>query len=157
MKFTPEGVLVAVTRADGGVSVQRVLMVARGSQLPHGAAWIDERAGMWGRDPTPDVIEREVRQAHGADAIKWRIIDDADLPARDDYRDSIVDDGKSLRHDMPKAREKHRTLLRHERARTLPELDAKWMRAVGQRWRDAPADPRIDAAGSVDDLRALLP
>jgi hypothetical protein len=60
-------------------------------------------------------------------------------------------------------------MIRKERKVTLRDLDAKWMRATGQKdnaaadaieaerqkWRDAPADPRIDAAQSVEELKQI--
>ena len=169
--FTPEGVLVGVTRTDGGVSMMRVLMIARGSILPLGATWVDQKAGAWARDPSAAVIEHEVRKQFGSDAVSWRIVDDADVPAERDFRNAVRDDGKKLHHDIGRARGIVRDRIREKRARELAALDAQWMRATGtgdkaeakriederRRWRDAPADPRIDAAGSVDDLRALLP
>jgi nitroimidazol reductase NimA-like FMN-containing flavoprotein (pyridoxamine 5'-phosphate oxidase superfamily) len=59
--------------------------------------------------------------------------------------------------------------LRHERGARFLELDAQWMRATGQgrqaevaaiekkrqALRDAPADPRIDAARNLEQLKAI--
>lgn len=167
-QFAPEGVFVAVTRADGGLSIKNVLMVARGSSLEHGATWIDQAAGVWARNPTQDVLEAEVRREF-PDAQRWRVIDASHVPARDDYRDALADTGASIAHDMPRARQKHRELLRHAREHAFRELDGQWLRAVGQgnqqeadriearrqAWREAPADPRIEAALSIDELKRL--
>ena len=86
------------------------------------------------------------------------------------YRNALViDDAGAIVHDMPKARECHRNHLRRLRAHALPQLDAQWMRAAGQggdaaaveakrqAWRDAPADPRIDAASDLATLKAATP
>lgn len=171
MKHTPEGVLAAVTRSDGGVAFMRILMIARGGLLPYGAAWIDEKAGIWGRDPSAAVIEHEVRKQFGTDAASWRMVEDAEVPSERDFRNAVRDDGKKLRHDIDHAKSIVRDRIRERRERELAVLDGKWMRATGQgkkaeadaieaqrqQWRDAPADPRIDAAQTVDALRVLLP
>lgn len=82
----------------------------------------------------------------------------------------VMRDGK-LEHDVGAARDCVRRALRHHRGQAMPELDAQWMRATGQgdkaeakrieaerqRWRDAPADPRIDSAQTVEELKTLLP
>lgn len=169
--FTPEGVLVAVTRTDGGVSMMRVLMIARGSIIPFGASWVDQKAGAWARDPSAAVIEHEVRKQFGAEAMAWRIVDDADVPGERDLRDAVRDAGNRLVHDIGRARGIVRDRIREKRAREMVRLDALYTRATGQgkkaeaakveaerqRWRDAPADPRIDAAHTVADLALLLP
>lgn len=71
--------------------------------------------------------------------------------------------------DMAAARAIHRERLRSSRAALWPDLDARWFRAAEQgdsasqadvaaekqALRDAPADPRIDAAADTDALTAL--
>lgn len=88
------------------------------------------------------------------------------------YRNALsIDESGAIVHDMPKARECHRNHLRRMRAHALPQLDAAWTRAMGQgkadelstveakrqAWRDAPADPRIDAAADLASLKAVTP
>ena len=169
--FTPDGVLVAVTRSDGGVSLMRFMVLARGGILPDGASWVDQSIGAWARDPTAENIEREVRKQWGAEAVSWRIVDAAEVPADREFRNAVRDDGKKLHHDIGHARGIVRDRIREKRARELAALDAQWMRATGQgkkadvdkieaerqKWRDAPADPRIDAAQTVEELKTLLP
>lgn len=170
LPFKPEFIKVAVLRADGGVSIKSIITLGRGRSLEPGAVWIEEAAGIWARSPTDDVIRREVEREFPA-GTPWRRVTDDALQHDREFRDALVHDGASgaLRHDMPRARELKRQHIRHERARVLPELDAQWNRANGQgkkkdadaieakrqKWRDAPADPRIDAAGNVAELRAL--
>lgn len=71
--------------------------------------------------------------------------------------------------DMPAARDIHRDRLRAEREARWPDLDARWfvaaetgataaqasIAAEKQALRDAPADPRIDAAADVAALALL--
>jgi len=83
------------------------------------------------------------------------------------YRNALRDNAGKIEYDIAAARECHRDKLRHERANAMPLLDADWMRAAGQgkdtgaveaerqKWRDAPADPRIEAAQSVDELKQI--
>jgi hypothetical protein len=106
--------------------------------------------------------------------VSWRRIEAAErvLFQHDrTYRNALIMQGDKIAHDMPKARECHRNHLRRIRAHELPELDAQWMRAMGQgkakeaaeveakrqKWRDAPADKRIDAAKTIADLAAVKP
>lgn len=170
MNFIPSYVQFAVTRSDGGVSVVSYTVLGRGSSLPDGASWFDQESGTWTRPARADLVEAEVRRAV-PDALSWRQVVPLDLPARDDYRNAWKDADGRVSHDMPKARELHRNLLRHERARVFPSLDGQWARAMGQgdtagaaevealrqRWRDAPADPRIEAAKSVEELKNIVP
>jgi hypothetical protein len=110
--------------------------------------------------------------ADAVTVVSWRRIDAAErvLFQHDrTYRNALVMQGDKIAHDMPKARECHRNHLRRLRAHALPELDAQWMRATGQgktkeaveveakrqKWRDATANPAIDAAATVDELKAL--
>lgn len=165
---------IAIRRADGSVSIMAFLVVGRGSVLPKGAAWVNDGSGWWMRDPTDEVINEEVARActdgvHGA-ALGWRLMQPGEAPTERTYRDAWIDDGKAIVHDMAKAKEIHRRHLRKRRAVALAELDGKWMRATGQRkteqadaieaarqqWRDAPADPRIEAAQTWQHLASLL-
>lgn len=104
--------------------------------------------------------------------LDWRRIteDEHAVFNRDrQYRNALTMAGDHIKHDMPKARECHRNHLRKLRTGAMTGLDAQWMRATGQgkkqeadaieaqrqAWRDAPADPRIDTARTVDELKAL--
>lgn len=105
---------------------------------------------------------------------KWVRLTDAQRAVTEQdraFRRAVVMLDGALQHDVAAARECVRRVLRHRRGQAMPELDAQWMRATGQgdkaaakrieaerqRWRDAPADPRIEAAQTLDELRALLP
>lgn len=168
-----EAVHIAIRRADGGVSVMALLTVGRGNVLPKGARWLED--GWWSRPATETVIADEVAKVCATEGFKsmgWRVLKPGEVPQDRTYRDAWQDSGKgAFTHDMPKAREIHRGHLRKARAEALKDIDAQWMRATGQgdkvaakrieaerqRWRDAPADPRIEAAQTLDELRAILP
>ena len=99
----------------------------------------------------------------------FEIIEHTELPPRDEYRNSWVLVGSKIVHDMTKAREIKRERIRVERKPLLENLDAEFMRALEnsdkakqaeivarkQKLRDAPADPRIEKAKTVDDLKAI--
>jgi len=107
--------------------------------------------------------------------VSWRSITDDDIPFAANgeydlsYRDAWRLGGSRIVFDMPKAREIHRERLRALRAPVLAALDVEYQRADEdgdaarkrdvvarkRRLRDATSDPRIDAAMSVDELRAL--
>lgn len=163
-------VKIAVERADGGVSILSFVIVGRGNTLPDGAEWIDKTIGQWSRKPTEEAISAEIARAV-PDGVAWHRVLDEEVPDDRTFRDALVIKGGALTHDIDKARDIVRQVIRHQRAAAMPELDAKWMRATGQgdkaaakkieaerqRWRDAPADPRIDAAATVQELAELLP
>lgn len=168
---------IAVTLESGQVAIMRFFVVGRGNLLPAGAQWHATEPGVWVREPTDAVVIEEVLRAfpladdHGnplPKATGWRRIAEADVPADRDYRDALVDRGiGSLEHDMARAREIHRGLLRHERAPKLAELDVAQLRAMEagedgaaiarekQRLRDITAHPAIEAATSIEELRAI--
>lgn len=161
---------------DGTVSIFSFVTLGRGPALPEGAKWMNQSSGIWMRPPSAENIAAELSRSHPGvsltgtplpQVLTWRIIDEQDIPADRTYRDALEDNG-ALRHNITRARELHRNLLRAERSNKMVELDGKWMRATGQgdkqsanaieaerqKWRDAPADPRIDAAQTVQDLKA---
>jgi hypothetical protein len=159
---------IAIVRPDGGVSIMSFMIVGRGNTLPDGAVWLDEKVGSWARQPTESVVAAEVRRAV-PDYVAWYRVSDDDIPADRTFRDALHHNGKALVHDIEKARGIKRDHLRHERASALPLLDNEWMKATGQgdrkaaaeveakrqKWRDAPADPRIETAQTVEELKSI--
>lgn len=104
--------------------------------------------------------------------VSWRRLSQAEHEQFDTdrpYRKSLRDRNGKIEHDIVAAREQHRDILRWQRNHAMPELDAQFTRALGQgkkveqdaieaerqKWRDAPADPRIDAAQSVEELKQI--
>lgn len=142
---------IALTYADGMLGVM-TLILSDG----HGIE----------RELTPELVEAEVARSPKSVA-SWRRIDAADLPTDRAYRGAWVDTGERIDHDLPKARELHRERLRALRAPVLAALDVEVVRALEQgrpatgvaarkqALRDVTADPRIDAAQTVDELRAV--
>lgn len=165
--------LIAITTEDGFLHVMSLAVRARGNVLPSGAVWFNDGSGWWFRDPTPDVIESEIAKVFPTGpkvVVSWRKFELGELPSSDrTYRNAWKDTGARIEHDMPKAREVHRDLIRKQRSPVFADLDGQWMRAMGkqdvveiqrveaerQKWRDAPADPRIDAASSIEELKLL--
>lgn len=91
------------------------------------------------------------------------------VPEDRTYRNAWTHDGKKVCHDMVKAREVHRELIRRAREPLLKALDVDYQRADEQgstmvkqtiaarkqTLRDLPADPRIEAAQTIDELKAI--
>jgi len=168
----------AVTLDDGAVAILSFLTLARGGSLPDGASWVDRAGGWWSRPASDALVFGEITRAFPpqTDAgqalpgpVSWRQVEDGEIPEDRTYRDALVDDGKALVHSMAKAREVHRQMLRHARAPALAALDVEAMRAdeagdakrkadvvtEKQRLRDVTRHPAIQAASSVEELKAV--
>ena len=169
MKITPvipEGYLfVAVTVADPVEPLKIMGWPTERRDTPDGATYF------W---PVDDTTVRLRCKQEGLELVRWAIVQYSDLPddrvgEGETYRDGLVHDGVKLGHNVVKCREIKRTHLRIERTDKLFELDGQWMRAVGQKdkaeedrieaerqkWRDAPADSRIEAAQTVEELKQI--
>lgn len=166
--------------ANGPAAIMFYTAQGRSDTLPEGAAWIG-RGPWWYREPSRPNIQRRIDATyqarndagglvHPEQPIGWRMLADVGaIPVERAYRNAWRYNAGRIEHDMAKARELHRDAIRETRARKLAELDGLWMRATGQgkkaeadavelerqKWRDAPADPRIDAAQTVEDLKAI--
>jgi hypothetical protein len=102
--------------------------------------------------------------------VAWRRCSLADFPADPTFRNAWRDDGTSVRVDMPAARTIWREHLRVLRKPLLEALDVEHLRAdergdkaekariaeKKQALRDVTADPRIDAAGTPEELKAVV-
>lgn len=174
--MTIETVKIAVSLDDGSLSILQFVTLGRGSRLPEGAAWVNQVAGWWKRDATDELVFGEICRAfpaktdQGAALPKvtgYKFVTDADIPTDRTYRDAWVHDGKTIIHDMSKARDIHRNMLRHARAPKLVELDAAFMKAAEhgnpvvmisaqkQDLRDVTKHPDIEAAQTVDELKQV--
>lgn len=99
------------------------------------------------------------------------IVETDDIPTDRTFRNAWKQDGRKIIHDMDKCREIHRDRLRAARAPMLAALDVEYQRADeasdGQKkkdvaarkqaLRDVTSHPDIDAAQTVDDLKAVWP
>jgi len=167
-----KSIKVAIIQANDSVAIMSFLILGRGNILPFGAQWADKDEAIWMREATPENIDHEIsRIAFIEKPIKgYRIIDDTEVPADRTFREAWTDTGK-IEIDMPKAKEVHRNKIRAVRADKLMQLDGEWMRATGQNkkqeaddieaqrqiLRDLPADPRIEAATTPEELKAFWP
>lgn len=160
---------VAITLDDGSLAIMGFLTVGRGSVLPYGATWRSE--GWWERPANDANLFHEISRgfATGPQPVRYRLVSADDIPADRTFRDALADDGKELTYNMPKAREMQRERIRRARVAKFAANDLAMMDAVvegdqqkieaakarRQYLRDAPADPRIDAAQTVDELKAI--
>lgn len=95
----------------------------------------------------------------------------AEVPSDRTFRDAWQLSGQRVDVQMSKAREIHRDRLRKARAPLLAALDVEFMRAIEagdkdvqktvsakkQTLRDVTVDPRIEAANTADELKAVWP
>lgn len=158
----PEGVYVAITRSDGGVSI--MFFVTK--QQRHGAD------PGWTREASVPEIAYEIEKSR-LDAVSFRIIPAEHVPADRTFRNAWQDPGKGqpLAVHMGKARDIHRDRLRQMRAPLLAALDVAFMRAhetddmaakkkiaaQKQALRDITAHPDIEKAKTPEELKAVLP
>jgi len=165
--------------SDGSVSHEAIQLVGRFPSKPKGE-WVYSGELLWTRQPTDSTIEYELSRTEMRRAqldnlalVHWRRLTQSehDLFGVDRvYRNALVDRNGKIEHDLLKARECHRSEIRRHRRNAMLELDGRWMGATGQgkkkeadaieaerqKWRDAPADPRIEAAKSVEELKTLV-
>jgi len=87
------------------------------------------------------------------------------------HRDALEDVNGVLRHNMVKARELHRSLIRHSNGAKFLTIDREWVDAFAkgdkqtadaveaqrQAMRDVVDDPRIEAAQTIEELLAVVP
>jgi hypothetical protein len=167
-----------VTLDDGTCAILSFLTLGRGPVLPRGATWEDFERGWWRREATEENLFDEVLRMFpaGVDSegkplprpTNIRRIADGDIPSDRTYRDAWIDAGSKIDHDMAKARAVHLNRVRHARAVKLETLDRDWMRATGQNkkqeadsiearrqaLRDLPKTLDVDAARTIDELKA---
>jgi len=177
--FEPKFVRIDVLLDNGRTSVMGFCTLGRGGSLNRsdgtpvpGMLWIDQIAGIWARYDNDETIADEIAHTHfgvGTLPVSWQRVTDVSLLDDRDYRNALKAEGGRLVHDLPMARERKRDLLREQRSVEFVRLDANFMRALGQgkkteqdaieierqKWRDAPADPRIEAATSVEELKQI--
>lgn len=160
----PDVVTVAATRADGGLTVSRFIISEENPVIT--TEVVNE---VYGRR----VIQiAEGKKPPGDAIVSWRFVpnDFVDENTDDTFRNAWKDDGNGKPdHDMPKAREIHRAHLRRARVAEFDRLDndyrvadeagdhqaKKDIGAVRQKFRDVTEDPRIEAAQTIDELKAL--
>ena len=177
MDLRPDVKTVAVTRVDGGVTVLRLIETEYCAPTPsERALGAPERRVLVRHDITPERVEEIISKYKWKDWKKhasWRFVDNDYVDEATDrtYRNAWKDaPGRNKPdHDMPKARDIHREILRQKRAASLETLDVEYQRAdeagdqqkkrdiaaQKQKLRDVTSHPRIEAAATVDDLKAL--
>jgi hypothetical protein len=143
---------IAYTRPDGGVSI--VVPVIS----------INDPQGF----TEDDALARALGKDIPADAADARVIEDSDIPQDRAFRNAWKQTGGKVDVNMPKARDIQREKLRAARAPLLAALDVEFMRALEagkptaaivaekNRLRDITSDPRIEAAQTPEQLKAII-
>lgn len=116
-----------------------------------------------GELPIDQVLAKDV-----PDGVTGMIVDASAIPSDRSFRNAWKRNGRKVETDMAKARDIHRDRIRAARNPKLAALDVELQRElenprpntaaiVDQKraLRDAPADPKIDAAKTPADLKEL--
>lgn len=167
----PAQVRIALTLEDGRVAIMcfatHVELDASGNGFAREASAENVQAEV-DRTFPPTNDEGTLDYPNGR-VMSWRILQDHEVPSDRSYRDAWRDDGERIVHDLPKARAIHRERLRAKRKPLLEALDVEAIRADEdgdsarkrdvvarkRRLRDVTADPRIEAATTIDELKAI--
>ena len=100
------------------------------------------------------------------EGVAYEIVDDSVVPTDRSFRNAWVQENKTIKTDMTKAKNLHRENIRNSRKYKFPKLDAEYNKLVEtsadtsavvakkQALRDAPADSAIEAASDEAALKA---
>jgi hypothetical protein len=125
---------------------------------------IDDPQGFTVDDGLARALDKDIP----ADAADERVIEDSDIPQDRAFRNAWKQTGGKVDVNMPKARDIQREKLRAARAPLLAALDVEFMRALEagkptaaivaekNRLRDITSDPRIEAAQTPEQLKAII-
>ena len=122
------------------------------------------------RNMIPTEIIKKWPESERTKVVSFHAIADTDIPVDRTYRNAWSWNGK-IEHDMVKARNIHRDLMRQSRKPKLETLDAAYMRAdevsntslkaqianQKQALRDVPAIPAIETAATIEQLKTVWP
>lgn len=165
-----EGQLIAITFQDGSVGIMNFIL---DPNVPNPEALIGWNRETGKREATPEAVQAEIDKSSFSRSppVSWRYMEDHERPSDRTYRDAWRDFGKDqgIGHDMEKAKDIHRDILRLARAKEFEGLDVQFMMALEQNdtataqqvtsekqvLRDITEDSRIDAATTVEELKAL--
>lgn len=177
----PDVVTVAINRVDGGVTIMKVITCeyqvnnvgerVQFNRREPTPAYIESLIAKR-YEPIPGHPNGVWNAGNGKRHVSWRIVPNDFVDENTDrtYRNAWKDDGRDKPgHDMAKARNVHREHLRNARAPRLDELDIDYQRAdeqSDQGWkrdvvarkqklRDVTDHPDIEAAQTIEELRAL--
>lgn len=155
------------------MSDKRIVVTVDGAVLHVLRPMQKVREGESEADYHASVIERNRQHGVIPPDAEVTIVDKSETPpwtsdARE-FRPAWTFDGSKFGHNVEKAKALHRDYLRRMREPELKKLDVEFMLALEsgaptaavvakkQALRDAPADPKIEAAKTVEDLRAAWP
>ena len=120
---------------------------------------------------TDAAIAEALKEYPFAKNSNVQIVEDSVIPPDRTFRRGLRQNGSNVVFDMPACREIHRSRLRELRRPLFTEIDAairdaqidgdnaKLATAIARRnaLRDVTADPRIEAARTPEELKAVVP
>lgn len=173
-------VYICIVRTDGSVA-HYAFQTRMRSPFPPSGSWTLGKDGYLTREASDANIEFDVERLDRSwtrvgdpAVVDWRRLTQEEhaLFEQDrDYRNALEDAGGTLRHNIIKARELHRAVLRHKNGDKLMFLDRAWLdcsasadalgaiavEAKRKMLRDFVNDPRIDTATDVATLKTITP
>lgn len=174
-------IYILVSRTDGSVAHVAFQTEGRFPSRPLGGWTKAEGDQLWRRVPTDANIEFELSRVSRTWArlgdptlVSWRQISPAEhamFNQNRQHRDALEDVNGKLQHNMVKARELHRALIRHVNGSQFLTLDREWVSAFArndllaaaaveakrQAMRNVVNDPRIEAAKNIEELLVVVP
>lgn len=184
---TPEGLLAVVHPAEGArlahyITLADGTVLPKGADTAQGRdpftadsifrAWPVAGATATWAEKESEFVARIAAKDVPADALDVHIVEGDAIPADRTFRNAWKSEAGRIVHDTPKCREIQRNKLRELRKPKLAALDIAFMRALEtgapasdvqeivakkQALRDVTADPRLEAANTPDELRAVVP
>lgn len=147
-------------RPDGGVSVVYPVINTVGE-----VDGMDEEKAL---ERALKKLQEQIKSGE-IKALNPLIVDQSSVPTDRTFRNAWCVEGGAIGHDMAKAREIHRGVLRQKRKPLLESLDTEYMRAdeagdtdkkkliaaKKQKLRDATANPAIESAKTPEELKAV--
>lgn len=120
-------------------------------------------------EPTIENIENKIKKS-GFQFKSWRFINDDDLPKDRTFRNAWKDENNKIDHDIPKAKEVLKDILRVKRSEILKDLDIKYIKAIEsndkteqdriakekQRLRDITTHDSIVNATTISELKDCI-
>jgi hypothetical protein len=171
--------------SDGSVSHEAMQLDGRFPSQPKESGWRFagevKDGGAWVRSANDQNCQEYLNRVaarrldlDGLTLVGWRRLSDSEHRAFSQdrtYREALEDVGGKLQHNMAKAKELHRAYLRHVNGDKLMLLDRQWVDAMAankrpeadaieakrKAMRDRVNDPAIDAAKSIEELKAVTP
>lgn len=171
-------VYIGIMLSNGTVAHMAFQTVGRFPTAPTSGGWSLQPQGIYIRVANDENIKQEVNRlapvlaVDDVNILSWRRLSDEEhemFSTNRQHRNALEDVDGKISHNMVKAREIHKELLRHVGIEKLLMLDGKYNGAIAQSKdeqadsieadrqsiRDVFDDPRIEAATTLEELKQV--